>query len=70
LGKSQVQLCNKHIKIENDLKWQNLCTFSTFLYTGCSIPGGGQGQAGWGAGQTELVGGSPAHGTGLGLDGL
>ena len=29
-----------------------------------------QGQAGWGPGQPELVGGSPAHGRGLGLGGL
>jgi len=32
----------------------------------CPIPGGAQGQAGWGPGQPELVGGSPAHGTGWG----
>ena len=29
-----------------------------------------QGQVGWGPGQPELVGGSPAHGRGLGLSGL
>ena len=29
-----------------------------------------QGQVGWGSGQPELLGGSPAHGTGLGLGGL
>jgi len=28
----------------------------------CPIPGGTQGQVGWGHGQPELVGGSPAHG--------
>ena len=28
----------------------------------CPIPGGAQGQVGWGPGQPELVGGSPAHG--------
>ena len=28
------------------------------------------GQAGWGPGQPELVGGSPAQGRGLGLDSL
>jgi len=27
----------------------------------CPIPGGTQGQVGWGPGQSELVGGSPAH---------
>ena len=32
----------------------------------CPIPGGAQGQVGWGPGQPELVGGSPAHGTGWG----
>jgi len=30
----------------------------------CPIPGGAQGQVGWGPGQPELVGGSPAHGRG------
>ena len=34
------------------------------------IPGGFQGQVGWGPGQPDLVGGSPAHGRGLELDGL
>ena len=29
---------------------------------GCPIPGGTEGQVGWGPGQPELVGGSPAHG--------
>jgi len=33
----------------------------------CPIPGGAQGQGGWGPGQPELVGGSPAHGRGRGL---
>jgi len=28
----------------------------------CPIPGGTQGQVGWGPGQPELVGSSPAHG--------
>ena len=32
---------------------------------GCPISGGIQGQVGWGPGQPELVGGSPAHGWGL-----
>ena len=36
----------------------------------CPIPGGAQGQVGWSSGQPELVGGSPAHNTGLGLGGL
>ena len=36
----------------------------------CPIPGGAQGQLGWGPGWPELVGGSPAHGGGLGLGGL
>jgi len=31
---------------------------------GCPIPAGTQGQVGWGPGQPELVGGSPAHGRG------
>ena len=35
-----------------------------------SIPGGVQGQVGWGPGQPELVRGSPAHGKGLGRHGL
>jgi len=30
----------------------------------CPIPGGAQGQVGWGPGQPELVGGSPTHGRG------
>ena len=30
----------------------------------CPIPGGAQGQVGWGPGQPDLVGGSPAHGRG------
>ena len=34
------------------------------------IPGGTQGQVGWGPGQPELLGGSPAHGTGLGWVGF
>ena len=37
---------------------------------GCPVPGGAQGQAGWGPGKPELVGGKPAHGRGLKLDGL
>jgi len=36
----------------------------------CPIPGGIQGQAGWGPGQPDLVGGSPAHGRGLEQDDL
>ena len=36
----------------------------------CPIAGGAQGQVGWGPGQPEMVGGSPAHGTGVGLGGL
>jgi len=35
----------------------------------CPIPGGAQGQVGWGPGQPELVSGSPAHGRGLALVG-
>jgi len=34
---------------------------------GCPIPGGAQGQLGWGPGQPEPVGGNPAHGRGLEL---
>lgn len=30
----------------------------------CPIPAGTRGQVGWGPGQPELVGGSPAHGQG------
>ena len=37
---------------------------------GCPIPGGAQGQAGWGLGRPDLVGDVPAHGRGLELDGL
>ena len=37
---------------------------------GCPIPGDIQGQVGWGPGQLELVGGSPAYGGGVGLGGL
>ena len=33
---------------------------------GCPIPGGAQGQAGWGFGQPGPVGGVPAHGRGVG----
>ena len=36
----------------------------------CPIPGGAQGWVGWDTVQPELVGGSPAHGMGLGLGGL
>ena len=32
----------------------------------CPIPGGTQGQVGWGPGQPELMEGSPAHGRGWG----
>ena len=32
----------------------------------CPIPGGIQGQVGWGPGQPELVGGSPARGKRVG----
>ena len=35
---------------------------------GCPIPGGTQGQVGWGPGQPELVGCSPDHSRGLELD--
>ena len=35
---------------------------------GYPIPEGVQGLAGWGPGQPELLGGSPAHGRGLELD--
>ena len=34
---------------------------------GCPIPGGAQGQVGWGPGQPEVLGGGPAHGRGLEL---
>jgi len=34
------------------------------------VPGGAKGQAGWGPGQPELVGGSPAYGRRLELDDL
>ena len=34
------------------------------------IPGGIQGQAGWGPGQPDLVGGVPAHGGGVELNDL
>ena len=37
---------------------------------GCPIPGGVRGQAEWGLGQPDLVGGIPAHGKGLELDDL
>jgi len=37
---------------------------------GCSIPGGVQGQVGWGPGQPELVGGNSSHSRGLELGGL
>ena len=37
---------------------------------GCPIHGSTQGWAGWGPGQPELVGGSPAHSRGLELCGL
>ena len=33
----------------------------------CPIPGGAQGQVGWGPGQPELVGGSPAMAGGWNL---
>ena len=33
---------------------------------GCPVPGGVQGQVGWGPGQPDLVGGSPACGGGVG----
>ena len=36
----------------------------------CPIPGRTQGQAGWGPGKPELVGGSPAHSRGWGSVGL
>ena len=36
----------------------------------CPIPGGVQGQAGWGFEQPGLVGGVPAHARGLELGGL
>ena len=35
---------------------------------GCPIPGGIQGQVGWGPGQPGLVVGDPAHSRGLKLD--
>ncbi|MEQ5253619.1 hypothetical protein, partial [Escherichia coli] len=38
--------------------------------TSRAVPGGAQGQVGWGPGQPELVGGSPAHGRGEQLGGL
>ena len=34
---------------------------------GCPIPAGTRGQVGWGPGQPELVGGSPAHGPPVGF---
>ena len=36
----------------------------------CPIPVGAQGQVGWGPGQPELVGGSPAHGRSCGWVGF
>ena len=37
---------------------------------GCPIPGGIQGQVGWGPGQPDLVGGNQPVAGGLELDGL
>ena len=37
---------------------------------GCPIPGGAQGQVGWGPGQSDLVGGSPAMARGWGWVGF
>lgn len=37
---------------------------------GCPIPGGNKSQGGWSPGQPVLMGGSPAHGTWLELDGI
>ena len=37
---------------------------------GCPIPGGNKSQVGWSPGQPVLMGGSPAHGTRLELDGI
>ena len=36
----------------------------------CPIPGGAQGQLGWGPGQLDLVVGTPVRGRGLELDDL
>jgi len=33
---------------------------------GCPIPGGVQGQVGWGPGQPEMLGGNFDHNTGIG----
>jgi len=33
---------------------------------GCSIPGGTQGQVGWGPPQPDPMAGNPAHGRGIG----
>ena len=33
---------------------------------GCPIPGGIQGQVEWGLGQSDLMGSSPPHGSGVG----
>ena len=54
----------------------NLESQLKFSGTGCPeklwvrecIPGGAQGQVGWGPGHPELMGDSPAHGRGWGLD--
>ena len=37
---------------------------------GCPISGAVQGQVGWGPGQPDLMGDSPAYGRGLELDNL
>jgi len=39
------------------------------FYLWITLPGGIQGQVGWGPGQPDLVCGNPAHGRGLKLDG-
>ena len=41
-----------------------LCNINNNHLSVCPIPGGAQDRVGWGPGQPELVGGSPAHGRG------
>jgi len=42
--------------------------YNLLHYMGCPIPGGIQGQAGWGSGQPGLVVGDPEHSRGVKLD--
>jgi len=62
-------LCLEKSLLESSIEIR-LCIAAAQRSCGCTITGEVQSQVGWGPGQPDLVGGSPAHSRDLELDNL